>query len=232
MQSDHEAVSRRLAQLLRETLTLRPAPVLLAATGSTPMRGYELAAADGPAPQGVRVVQLDEYLDIGQGDRRSLYGWMRRSLLEPLAIPGDRVLALDGLAARPDELGAAHDAAIEGLGGIDLAILGLGPNGHLGFNEPPSPADAPSRVVELTPESIVSNAAYWGSETDVPRRALTTGMTAILAARRTVLVVTGERKREILARTLSGDFTPDVPASLLRGAAGDVIVLADPAAYG
>jgi glucosamine-6-phosphate deaminase len=228
--SDHEAVSGRLAALLRAAFAAASAPVVLAATGATPIRGYELAAAAGPAPPGARFVQLDEYAGIPHDDRRSLYGWMRGALLDPLAVGPDRVAALDGTAADLDAVCRDHDAAIAGLGGIDLAILGLGPNGHLGFNEPPSAADAPSRVVDLAPASVASNATYWGSEADVPRRALTTGMRAILATRTIVLVVSGARKRDILARTLRGEVTPDVPASLLRTCPGSVVVLADAAA--
>ncbi len=112
-----------------------------------------------------------------------------------------------------------YDAAVAAAGGFELAILGLGPNGHLGFNEPPIERDAPTRLVPLTPESIRSNARYWGDEDDVPREALTCGLASILAARQVLLVVSGPHKREILRRTLTAPPTADVPASWLQQAA-------------
>ena len=106
---------------------------------------------------------------------------------------------------------------------------GIGTDGHLGFNEPPSAADAPTRVIDLAPESIVSNAVYWGD--DVPRRAVTAGMDLIMAARQVLVIVAGAHKLEILRRMLEGEPSPDCPASLLRQRAG-VIVAADRAALG
>ena len=105
------------------------------------------------------------------------------------------------------------------------------PNGHLGFNEPPSTADAPTRVVALTPESVRSNAAYWGSEADVPTHAITAGMRPLLAARRVLLLVTGRHKRHILDAAVHGPVRDDVPASHLQRHP-DTVVIADAAALG
>src|SRR5581483_10593530 len=131
----------------------------------------------------LRIFQLDEYLGLAPGDRRSLYGWMERAALRPWRIPPERVTRLP---SRSDDYTAAcvaYEAALERASGLDLCILGIGPNGHLGFNEPPVARDAPTRVVDLTPESIASNAAYWGGADQVPRRAITAGMRVILSAR-------------------------------------------------
>ena len=116
-------------------------------------------------------------------------------------------------------------------GGLDLAVLGLGPNGHIGFNEPGTPFDAPTRPVDLTEESVSSNAAYWGSRDAVPRRAMTLGMSTLGAADHVVVLVSGERKRSILRRTLHGPIGPDVPATMLR-TRDRVTVMADRAAMG
>jgi glucosamine-6-phosphate deaminase len=115
---------------------------------------------------------------------------------------------------------------------LDLAILGLGPNGHLGFNEPPSSRWAPTRGVELSPITIQANANYWGDDADVPARAVTMGMAQLLSARTIVLVVSGEGKRTILRRALEGPIDPRVPASFLRAARGEVTVIVDRAAWG
>ena len=180
----------------------------------------------------MRVVQLDEYVGVPDDDRRSLYGWLEREFLTPLGVAAERVRRFD--VAAPEGVDAscrAMDAAIAALGGLDLALLGVGPNGHLGFNEPPSLADTPTREVPLAPASIVSNAVYWGGEDAVPRTAVTVGMAPILAAREVALVVRGAHKRGILARALHGPETPDVPASLARRAAR-LTVVADEAALG
>jgi glucosamine-6-phosphate deaminase len=141
---------------------------------------------------------------------------MRRAFVEPMGLAPRQTRRLDATAADPAAECARFDRAIADAGGLGLAVLGLGPNGHLGFNEPPCPADAPSRLVELSPGSVASNAAYWGSEDRVPRRALTMGMAPILAARRILLVVSGDHKHAILRRTVKGPVGPDVPASWLQ----------------
>jgi glucosamine-6-phosphate deaminase len=231
---DPATLDRAGADLVASWLEGVEAPVVVPALGRSALgiyaelgRGRRAGAFDASR---MTIVQLDAYTGIGPEDPRSLYGWLLRDVAAPLGVSHAQVVRLPGDTADPDAAAAAHAASIERLGGIDLAILGLGPNGHLGFNEPPSAADAPSRVVDLAPASVASNATYWGSEADVPRRALTTGMRAILATRTIVLVVSGARKRDILARTLRGEVTPDVPASLLRTCPGSVVVLADAAA--
>jgi glucosamine-6-phosphate deaminase len=231
-----EGFDDAVADVLAGTVAEQPDAVLLLATGATPIGGFRVLArraAQGAVDlSAVRVVQLDEYVGVPDDDRRSLYGWLEREFLTPLGISGERVTRFH--VSTPAEVDAsceAMDAAIASLGGLDLALLGVGPNGHLGFNEPPSPADAPTREVPLAPASIASNAVYWGGEDQVPRSAVTVGMAPILAARAVALVVRGAHKRDILQRTLHGPETPDVPASLARRAAR-LIVVADEATLG
>ncbi|WP_424952526.1 glucosamine-6-phosphate deaminase [Deinococcus sp.] len=226
---DPQALAMLAADLIAAQVRAKPELTMLVATGSTPMPTY--AELGNRVQAGtldlsrVTVVGLDEYLGLEPDDPRSLWDWTLRSVIGPLRI---RRSVRFGASGDPGRACAEYDAQIAALGGIDLAILGLGPNGHLGFNEPPSAADAPTRVADLTPESLVSNRAYWGQ--DVPRRALTAGMTVILAARCALLLVSGEHKRGILHRVLEGPPTPEVPASLLGGPG--VSVLADRAALG
>ena len=175
-------------------------------------------------------MQLDEYFGIGDDDQRSLFAWLQRGFLAPLRVDERAVLRLHGDAADASAECARFDAAVERAGGIKVAVLGLGPNGHLGFNEPPSPADASSRVVALTPESLRSNARYWGGS-PVPTSALTAGLSLILHAEIVILLVQGAHKRGVLERTFGGPETDDVPASHLRRSARLVIV-ADRAAAG
>jgi len=232
---DYDALSRAGAALMADLIAAKPAASIILATGETPMGVYrELAALRQRAQldtSRLRIFQLDAYMGLGPDDRRSLYGWMRRSFLDPLGVPDASVVRLPGDALDPEAVCAAYDAAAQAAGGIDLAVLGLGPNGHLGFNEPPVDAAAPTRVVALTPASIESNARYWDGPDDVPRYALTAGMSVLLAARHTLLVVSGAHKRAILHRAVEGPITPDVPASYLQQA-NNVTILADKAAWG
>lgn len=224
---DARALAVAAAAHVADVVTRHPSAVLLAATGETPLGTYaeltRLRQHGSLNASRLRVAQLDEYLNLDEDDPRSLYGWMDRALLAPLGIEDERVIRFrtDGEAARA---AAAYDAEIATAGGIELAILGLGPNGHLGFNEPPSGADAPTRAVALTPETLSSNASYWRDT--VPTRALTAGMSVIMAARRILLLVSGERKASILDRMLRSEPDPDLPGSFLHDHPG-TILLAD-----
>jgi glucosamine-6-phosphate deaminase len=207
---------------------------IVPATGETPVGMYaELAERRTRGDldtDGVSIVQLDEYLGLGPDDRRALFGWMERTVLEPLAIDPGRVARLptDGDV---DARCTAFDRELSRRGGIDLAILGLGTNGHVGFNEPPSDATSATRTVELTSDTIAANARYWGSEGDVPTRAVTLGLRPLLDAKHILLLVAGTSKHAIVRRALEGPVGEDVPASFVREARGSVTVLVDRAAW-
>lgn len=229
-----EALDRRAADLVASWLRERPSGTFMAALGTSALGLYrELAAActAGRVDTGaLRLVQLDEYADLPVGDPRRLRAWLDRDVAGPLGIPSERVIGLPSDAADHVAACRAYDEAVRTAGGIDVAILGLGPNGHLGFNEPPSGPAAVTRLVALTDASIESNARYWGGRERVPPRALTAGMDVILAARRSLLLVSGAGKREILRAVVSAAPSDDVPASHLRGVSGAVL-MADTAAW-
>jgi glucosamine-6-phosphate deaminase len=229
---DYESLSRRAADLVSDLLASKPDAAVVIATGNTPMGAYRELAARRYRPDAsrLRVFQLDEYLGVPFEDRRSLRRWMHECFVEPLGVPPENVVGLDGEADDPEAACSAYEAVVAEAGGFDLAVLGLGPNGHLGFNEPPSGPEAPTRVVDLSEESILSNARYWGGEESVPRRAMTAGMDLLLGARRTLLLVSGAGKRGILRRVVEGPASPEVPASFLRRM-DTVTVLADRAAW-
>ena len=231
---DDEALSCRGADWLVEAIEAKPNSSIVVATGNTPMGVYRQLAERYSRglmdTSRLLVFQLDAYAGLASGDPRSLLGWMRRSFIEPLGIPETNVVRLEGGALDREDACRLYEEAVREVGGFDISILGLGPNGHLGFNEPPSLPDAPTRVVDLTPESILSNARYWGGEEQVPRQALTCGMDLLLAARRTLLLVSGAHKHHILHRTVEGPQRPEVPASYLQSAS-NVTVIADRAAW-
>jgi glucosamine-6-phosphate deaminase len=232
---DAAGLSRAGADLVTRLVHADGPVTVVPATGETPVGMYaELAARRELGDldtSGMSVVQLDEYLGLASDDRRALFGWMDRTVLEPLAIDPGRVERLPTEGDLEEECGA-FDRALAARGGIDVAILGLGVNGHLGFNEPPSDAASGTRTVELTPATIAANARYWGTERDVPTRAVTLGMRPLLAARAIVLLVSGASKREIVHRALEGPVREDVPASFVRQARGTVTVIVDRAAWG
>ena len=200
---DYEALSRAAADAIAATAR---APARCAAAaghgrhadGRLPRAGRAARRAASSTPRRLRAAQLDEYAGLAADDRRSLYGWMVSSFLEPLDVPARAARSGSTPGSRPTSPAAHYDAAVAAGGGFDLAVLGLGPNGHLGFNEPPIERDAPTRLVPLTPASVRSNARYWGDEDNVPREALTCGLASMLEAREILLVVSGAHKREIL----------------------------------
>jgi glucosamine-6-phosphate deaminase len=232
--SNYAELSRTGADIVWSVIAAKPDAGLVLATGDTPMGVYkELAArrARGELDASrLRIFQLDEYLGIPPEDDRSLYGWLERSFVRPVGVPEANMVRLPW---NRDDLEAgcrAYERAVELAGGFDLAVLGLGPNGHIGFNEPPSGRKEPTRAVVLTEASIESNARYWGGRDRVPREAVTAGMVQLLASRQILLVVSGEHKRDILRRSIMDTPTSQTPSSYLQQVAG-LIVLADRAAW-
>lgn len=230
---DYAEMSKEAARWLQAIVADKPDAAVVLAMGNTPMGMYEQIAELKRRGEielaRLRAFQLDGYLDIAHDDPRSLEGWLRRSVAKPWELREDQLVLLDEDAADPAAVAAAYDAAVRAAGGYDAAVLGLGPNGHLGFNEPPSPADAPTRVVPLTERSLQSNAVYWGGIDRVPRGSITAGMDVLLGSRRVLLLASGEGKRDILHQTLRGEVTELVPSSFLQRHA-DVTVIADRAA--
>lgn len=230
---DYADLSSRAAALVAGQIRAKPSSLLVLPTGNTPLGLFrELIglARDGLDVSEVRFAVLDDYAGIAPGDRRSLTAWLMRELLAPLGVGRSRLLAFDPLGEAARE-GARMDAAIAAAGGLDLAVLGLGPNGHLGMNEPGTPFDQPSCHAVLTPETIRSNAVYWGSEADVPRTGFTLGLGTLGAARSLLLLVSGAHKAEILARVIAGPADVALPASLVHRH-GSVTILADRPARG
>jgi len=233
--NDYESLSKTAAGLMAQVAASKPDASMVLATGDTPMGAYaELATlktAGAFDPSHLRIFQLDGYLGLALDDPRSLYGWLKRSFIDPLNIAPQQVTMLPDDTTNPEATCQAYDEAVAQTGGFHLSVLGLGPNGHLGFNEPPSPANATTRRVQLTEASIESNARYWGGRDKVPHEAITCGMKQLLSAKQTLLVVSGARKVNILKATMEGPITPEVPASLLR-TASNVTIIADRVALG
>lgn len=230
---DTESFSQVGAALVASVIRAKPNANVVIATGNTPMGVYQELAKlhlQGELDcSSLHVFQLDAYASIPLSDPRSLQAWSRRSFIEPLHIHKENFTPLVGYSDNHESACKTYHQAVVKAGGYDLAILGLGPNGHLGFNEPPCDEHAATRVIILTEESIISNAVYWGGREHVPTQALTAGMDLLLSAKQILLLVTGAHKQAILQKTLYGDVTPRVPSSYLQQAR-HVTVLADKAA--
>lgn len=218
--ADPEALRRETADRIEALAHAKPSAVLGLPTGNTPLGTYrELVRRvreQDLALSQLTIFALDEYLDVGRGDPRCLADWLDREFIQPGRIDPARVHMLNGPALEPTQMCAEYEAAIARAGGIDLQLLGLGPNGHVGFNEPGSPPDSRTRAVRLAPESIASNARYWGGPDRVPPYGLTMGIGTLKEAREILLLVSGPNKANILREVVEGPITSDVPASLLR----------------
>jgi glucosamine-6-phosphate deaminase len=229
------AFSRLGADVIQGAWDARPEGATTLATGSTPIPVFrELVARHArgelDAPE-CPIVQLDEYVGVEDSDRRSLFAWLDREFLTPMEINASSVIRFRGTIDDPVQECLRYDAEVSVAGGLHLAVLGLGPNGHIGFNEPPSGPDARTRVVPLSPESIVSNARYWDGA-EVPLEGITAGVEVLLRAEVVVLLVAGAHKREILRVSVAGPESPEVPASYLRRVPRLVIVADEDAAAG
>ena len=224
IEADAAAVAEVVAQRLLEALEAG-GPVGLA-TGRTMEPVYaalrcRLADWEHERREGLlqrwRSYNLDEYVGLGPADSGSFAADMHAALAGPLGLAPGRLQLPDGLAADPEAEARRYGAAVRAGGGITLQLLGLGGNGHVGFNEPPCPADAPCRCLVLSEDTRRQNAgAFGGNPAAVPDRAITLGTAEILAARQVLLVVTGAAKAEILRRSLQDPPCPEVPASWLQ----------------
>jgi glucosamine-6-phosphate deaminase len=225
---DYDDLSRISAEVVAQHIRSKPHARILVATGRTPIGTYQVLAgmveAGALDVSEITAFQLDEYVGLEPDDHRSLGRWAREAFVHPLGLDDDRFVTLPVAGVDGSASLAEHDRRVRVAGGYDLAILGIGENGHLGFNEPPCDPSAPSRVVTLSATSLASSAGYWGESGDLPRRAVTVGLGPILEAGAIILLVSGARKRAILERALSGSMTPDVPASYLLRARSLVVV--------
>ncbi len=213
--------ARALARHMVHAVADRPDLVLGLPTGRTPVllyaelvRRYRAGEVDFSR---VRTFNLDEFLGIAPSDPRSYRTFMARHLFDHVNLERRRIHFLDGTAADPDDECRRYERAIARAGGIDLMLLGLGANGHIGFNEPAASLVGATHPATLTAATRRANAALFGNDRrQVPARALSMGMATILRARRIVLLATGTSKARMVDRLVTGPITPLLPASFLQ----------------
>lgn len=212
-----EQACRAAAFLFAAQITEKADSVLGLATGSTPIPCYQDLIAFHR--QGlldfsqITTFNLDEYCGIDYKHPESYHAFMDRNLFDHVNICRENIHVPSG---ETDEEGAKYDEMIRAHGGIDIQLLGIGRNGHIGFNEPADAFSYGTHVVKLTQSTIDANARFFNSIEEVPKKAITMGIGNILSARKVVLVATGASKAEAIYQTMRGDITPQVPATILR----------------
>lgn len=217
---DYTDASRKTANIISAQVLLKPNCVLGLATGSSPIgtyqqliRWYEKGDLDFSQ---VRTVNLDEYVGLGADNEQSYIHFMRENFFDHINIDPRNTHLPNGLEPDARHQCAHYDSVIHSLGGVDLQLLGIGHNGHIGFNEPAEEFVKGTHCVELTQNTIDANARFFENEDQVPRKAYTMGILDILQAKRVVMIVTGEGKAQILKDAFWGPVTPKVPASILQ----------------
>ena len=216
----YEKMSRQAANIIAAQVISKPNSVLGLATGSTPIGTYarlgELCAQGDVDFSEVTTVNLDEYVGLPVENEQSYRYFMNKNLFSLINIDLAHTFVPNGCAPDIEKEVSEYDLRIERLGGIDLQLLSIGIDGHIGFNEPNDVFVKETHEVVLDPSTITANARFFEKEEDVPKKAVTMGMQAIMQAKKILMVVNGKKKEEILKKAFFGPITPQVPASILQ----------------
>ena len=231
---DYNDMSRKAANIISAQVVAKPNSVLGLATGSTPIGAYECLVSryekgDLDFSQ-ITSVNLDEYRGLTHDNDQSYYYFMNHHLFSKVNINKDMTFVPDGTISDENEACQKYDEIIASTGGIDLQLLGLGHNGHIGFNEPAEVFSKGTNCVNLSETTIEANSRFFASKEEVPTQAYTMGIQTIMSAKKILVVVSGEDKAEIVKKAFLGDITPNVPASILQ-LHNDVTIVGDEAAF-
>lgn len=217
---NYKDMSRKAANIISAQVILRPNCVLGLCSGETPIGTYQQLVEwydkDDLDFSAVKAVCLDEYVGVPAGDPHTFRYFLGSCLFDCVNLSRENIYVPDGMAPDLQAECDRYDRAIERLGGIDLQLLGLGFNGHIGFNEPGAAFEKTTHCVRLTEGTRRANARYFDSMHDVPTQALTLGIKSIMQAKKILLIVSGEDKGYVLEQALFGPVTPHVPASILQ----------------
>lgn len=217
---NYQDMSRKAANIISAQIILNSESVLGLATGSSPIGVYEQLIdwnRKGDVDfSHIKTVNLDEYQGLQKSDEQSYYYFMHKRLFEHVNIRLENTHIPNGMEKDAKKECAHYEEMIKSLGGVDLQLLGLGHNGHIGFNEPADVFEEVTHCVELTQNTIDVNKRFFSSEEAVPKKAYTMGIGTIMRAKQIVLIVSGEDKADILKKVIEGPVTPKVPASILK----------------
>lgn len=231
--TDYNDMSRKAANVISAQVIMKPDCVLGLATGSSPLGTYKQLIdwynkGDLDFSE-VKSVNLDEYKGLTKDNDQSYYYFMHNNLFKHINIDLNNVNVPDGTEPDSEKECTRYEGIIRSLGGVDLQLLGLGHNGHIGFNEPDDEFAKITHCVDLQPSTIEANKRFFASIDDVPKQAYSMGIGTIMRAKKILLIVSGAEKADILKEVLFGPVTPRVPGSILQ-LHNDVVVVADEAA--
>ena len=230
---DYEEMSRKAAGIVSAQIIMKPDCVLGLATGSTPVGLYKQLIEwyrNGDLDfSGVRTVNLDEYKGISRENDQSYYYFMHQNLFDHVNIPAENTHLPDGMEPDSEKECRRYEELIQSMGSVDLQLLGIGHNGHIGFNEPADAFDKLVHCVNLTQSTIEANKRFFASAKEVPRQAYTMGIQTIMRSKKILIIANGEGKADIVGDAFFGPITPMVPASVLQ-LHNDVTLVADEAA--
>lgn len=230
---NYQDMSRKAANIISAQMIMKPDSVLGLATGSSPVGIYEQLVEwykKGDLDfSKITTVNLDEYKGLNRENDQSYYYFMHQHLFDHVNVRPECTHVPDGTEPDSQKECKRYEELVDSLGGADLQLLGLGHNGHIGFNEPAPVFEKATHCVDLTESTIEANKRFFASADEVPRQAYTMGIGTIMKAKKVLVVVSGEDKAEIVAKAFYGDVTPEVPASILQ-MHQDVTVVADKAA--
>ncbi len=223
-------MSVKAASIISSQIILKPNSVLGLATGSTPEGLYQQLISRNLRGEidfsTVHTINLDEYIGLSASNEQSYSYYMHNRLFDHINIPEENCHLLNGMAQDSETECNRYDKLIKDLGGIDLQLLGVGPNGHIGFNEPSTHFSKGTNLVGLTQSTIDANSRFFENLADVPCQAYTIGIKSIMSAKKILFIVNGKHKAEILKKIVYGKITPEVPASVLQ-LHNDVTLVAD-----
>ena len=230
---NEEEMSRKAANIISAQIILKPDSVLGLATGSTPVGTYKqliewYKKGDLDFSQ-IKAVNLDEYQGLSKDNEQSYAYFMRKNLFDHVNINPENTYIEDGLAEDAAAECARYTELIKSLGGIDLQLLGIGPNAHIGFNEPGEALEKDTHLVKLSERTIKANARFFANEDEVPKYAFTMGIKAIMQAKCIVLLANGEAKADAIYECVCGHISAMAPASILQ-LHNNVFIVADEAA--
>ena len=231
---NYDEMSAAAAEIVADVMKANPACVLGLATGSTPVGMYKKLIEKNAAGEidfsAVTTVNLDEYYPISPENDQSYRYFMNENLFNHVNIDKTRTFVPDGQADNPEAACEAYEETVAAVGAADIQVLGIGQNGHIGFNEPDAALEVRTHVTGLTESTIKANARFFASEADVPTKALTMGIGTILGAKKIIILANGAAKHDAIAKMLAGKLDTSCPASMLN-LHRDVVVVCDEAAY-
>ncbi|HAL63845.1 MAG TPA: glucosamine-6-phosphate deaminase [Clostridiales bacterium] len=231
---NYEELSKKAAKIVASQITLKPDSVLGLATGSTPVGMYnELAKMYRQGEldfSEVKTFNLDEYYPIKKKNKQSYDWFMRENLFSKINIKNENIHIPNGETDNPKKECEDYEKSIKANGGVDLQILGIGRNGHIGFNEPDASLNSFTHLTNLTENTIKANSRFFESSEDVPKQALTMGISTILNAKKIILLASGASKRKVVSELINGGINTNIPATMLK-THPDVVLVCDRESY-